>query len=150
MNKIILEGNISRINRCEEKYIWFDICKNEKYITKIGEKKNESSFFSCKIDKNRIKDESIFKIGAWVVVSGIPKSYLDKNGYKQFNIFVLEIEDAKVYNKKDTQDDETISYDTDGVMLWHGKRCESTEASLEEIKEMEEIINRLVHKEEVI
>ena len=25
-----------------------------------------------------------------------------------------------------------ISYDTDGVMLWHGKRCEATPATLEE------------------
>lgn len=47
-------------------------------------------FFSCKIDKNRLKEESIFKIESLVGVSGIPKSYLNKKGYKQFNIFVLE------------------------------------------------------------
>ena len=35
-----------------------------------------------------------------------------------------------------------ISYDTDGVMLWHGKRCESTPATLEEQKEMEELLSR--------
>ena len=29
-DKIVLEGNISRINDNElDKYIWFDICKNE-------------------------------------------------------------------------------------------------------------------------
>lgn len=90
MDKIILEGNISRINETENKYIWFDICKNESYTTKTGEKKNESSFFSCKIDRSKIKNDSIFKVGSWVVVSVIPKSYIDKNGYKQFNIFILE------------------------------------------------------------
>ena len=35
-----------------------------------------------------------------------------------------------------------ISYDTDGVMLWHGKRCEATPATLEEQKEMEELLSR--------
>ena len=35
-----------------------------------------------------------------------------------------------------------ISYDTDGVMLWHGKRCEAIPASPEEIKEMEELLSR--------
>ena len=35
-----------------------------------------------------------------------------------------------------------ISYDTDGVMLWHGKRCEATPASPEEQKEMEELLSR--------
>lgn len=150
MDKIILEGNISRINETEDKYIWFDICKNESYTTKTGEKKNESSFFSCKIDRSRIKNDSIFKVGSWVVVSGIPKSYIDKNGYKQFNIFVLEIEDARVYNINENKEDKIISYDTDGVMLWHGKRCESEPASEEEIKEMQDMINSITHKEEEI
>ncbi len=34
-----------------------------------------------------------------------------------------------------------ISYDTDGVMLWHGVRCESQEATPEEIAEMEELLS---------
>lgn len=44
------------------------------------------------------------------------------------------------YNIKDYQ----ISYDTDGVMLWHGKRCESVQASPEEIAEMEAMIYGIV------
>lgn len=44
------------------------------------------------------------------------------------------------YNIKDQQ----ITYDTDGVMLWHGKRCESVPASPEEIAEMEAMINGIV------
>ena len=35
-----------------------------------------------------------------------------------------------------------ISYDTNGVMLWHGKRCEATPATPEEQKEMEELLSR--------
>ena len=34
-----------------------------------------------------------------------------------------------------------ISYDTDGVMLWHGKRCEATPPSEEELKEMEDLLS---------
>ena len=133
---IILEGNISRINDTEtDKYIWFDICKNERYQTNEGEMKENSSFFSVKIDKD------IFKIGSWIVVTGIPKSYIDKNNIRQFYIFGLKIEDARVYAINNNNKDETISYDTDGVMLWHGKRCEAIPASPEEVAEMEELLN---------
>ena len=34
-----------------------------------------------------------------------------------------------------------ISYDTDGVMLWHGKRCKSVEPTEEERKEMEDLLS---------
>ena len=34
-----------------------------------------------------------------------------------------------------------ISYDTDGVMLWHGKRCESIPPTEEELKEMEDLLS---------
>ena len=50
----------------------------------------------------------------------------------------------KEYNNKINNNKEIfnkiISYDTDGVMLWHGKRCESVEPTEEERKEMEDII----------
>lgn len=139
---IILEGNISRINENDnEKYIWFDICKNERYKTNEGEMKENSSFFSVKIDKERIKNNDVFKIGSWIVVTGIPKSYIDKNNIRQFYIFGLKIEDARVYAINESKIEETISYDTDGVMLWHGKRCEAVQASPEEIAEMEEMLS---------
>ena len=94
-DKIVLEGNISRINDKElDKYIWIDICKNEKYQTKEGEMKENSSFFSVKIDRERIDNKDLFKVGSWIVVTGIPKSFLDKNNMKQFYIFALKIEDA--------------------------------------------------------
>jgi len=48
VDKIVLEGNISRINDNNiDNYIWFDICKNEKYKNKQGEEKVETSFFSA-------------------------------------------------------------------------------------------------------
>ena len=55
-----------------------------------------------------------------------------------------EITYMKEYNNKINNNKEIfnkiISYDTDGVMLWHGKRCKSVEPTEEERKEMEDII----------
>ena len=49
-----------------------------------------------------------------------------------------EITYMKEYNNKINNNKEIfnkiISYDTDGVMLWHGKRCESVEPTEEERK----------------
>lgn len=144
-DKIVLEGNISRINNKElDKYIWFDICKNEKYQTKEGEMKENSSFFSVKIDRERIDNKDLFKVGSWIVVTGIPKSFLDKNNMKQFYIFALKIEDAKIFkinDEKQNSQSPKITYDPDGVMVWDGKRCESTPATPEEIAEMEDLLS---------
>ena len=144
-DKIVLEGNISRINDKElDKYIWFDICKNEKYQTKEGEMKENSSFFSVKIDKERIDNKDLFKVGSWIVVTGIPKSFLDKNNMKQFYIFALKIEDAKIFkinDEKQNSQSPKITYDPDGVMVWNGKRCESEPATPEEIAEMEDLLS---------
>ena len=144
-DKIVLEGNISRINDKElDKYIWFDICKNEKYQTKEGEMKENSSFFSVKIDRERIYNKDLFKVGSWIVVTGIPKSFLDKNNMKQFYIFALKIEDAKIFKINDeiqNSQSPKITYDPDGVMVWDGKRCESTPATPEEIAEMEDLLS---------
>src|SRR5574344_304743 len=144
-DKIVLEGNISRINDKElDKYIWFDICKNEKYQTKEGEMKENSSFFSVKIDRERIYNKDLFKVGSWIVVTGIPKSFLDKNNMKQFYIFALKIEDAKIFkinDEKQNSQSPKITYDPDGVMVWDGKRCESEPATPEEIAEMEDLLS---------
>ena len=49
------------------------------------------------------------------------------------------------YNYKNNSEsnilNDIISYDTDGVMLWHGKRCESTPCTIKEQKEMEELLS---------
>lgn len=56
-----------------------------------------------------------------------------------------EITYMKEYNNKINNNKEIfnkiISYDTDGVMLWHGKRCELVEPTEEERKEMEDLLS---------
>lgn len=52
-----------------------------------------------------------------------------------------EITYMKEYNNNKEIFNKIISYDTDGVMLWHGKRCESVEPTEEERKEMEDLLS---------
>ena len=142
VDKIILEGNISRINDNQiDNFIWFDICKNEKYRTKQGEEKIDTSFFSAKIDRSKIQNNDLFKVGSWVVITGIPKSYLDKNNYKKFYMFTLDIKGAREYMNPKEENNSIISYDEDGVMLWHGKRCEAIPCTEEEQKELDEMLS---------
>lgn len=138
---IIMDGNISSINEnIEDKYTWFDICQNNTYKDKEGKDVKETSFFSAKINKEKLKDLSLFNIGSFIVVEGIPKSYIDKNKVKRFYIFVLNIYDALTYKRK-SQADLEIDYDTDGTMLWNRKRCEATPPSKEEKQEMDNILS---------
>ena len=81
----------------------------------------------------------------YLQTKGIPKGYLDKNGYRQNYIHATEI------NGVETNEDilnQVISYDTDGVMLWNGKRCESIPTTKEEQLEIQEMINKLCGKDD--
>ena len=45
------------------------------------------------------------------------------------------------YNNKINNKGPIICYDSDDVMLWNGKRCESEEATLEEMEELELLLS---------
>lgn len=140
VDKIILEGNISRINdNGIDNLIWFDICKNERYKNKLGEEQIVTSFFSAKIERTKV-NKDLFKIGSWVIITGIPKSYLDKSNNKNFYVFTLEMKSARD-KKQENSNGPIISSDKDGVMLWNGKRCESTPCTKEEQEEMERLLS---------
>ena len=120
----------------DKDYIWFDITRNEYYKDKEGNMKNNPSFFSARINKS-LKNKYIFDTNIEVVIKGIPKGFVDKKGYRQNYIHVTEINGVElsenIFNK-------IISYDTDGVMLWNGVRCESEPCTDEELKELEELL----------
>lgn len=140
-SSIIIDGNISSINEnIDEKYTWFDICQNNTYKNKEGLDVNEASFFTAKINKEKLKNLNLFNIGSYVVLQGIPKSYIDKNKIKRFYIYVLEIYDALTY-KKNSKNQLVIDYDSDGVMVWNGNRCEVIPPTEEEKREMDEILS---------
>ena len=130
---ILVHGIITSIkDNVDNKFIWFDIRKDEYYKDKDGKMKNNPSFFSVRVSKNmKYKLETNIEI----IVKGIPKGFVDKNGYRQNYIHATDINGLET-NKYD----EIISYDTDGVMLWNGKRCESIPMSKEEQEEIDKLI----------
>lgn len=133
---ILIHGIITNIKEnVDKQFIWFDIRKDEYYKDKDGNMKNNSSFFSVRISKS-MSHKYILNTNIEVVVKGIPKGFIDKNGYRQNYIHALEINgiDTNRYNQ-------IITYDADGIMIWHGKKCESNKASKEEIQELEKLIS---------
>lgn len=60
-----------------------------------------------------------------------------KKGLRQNYIHITEI-NGLVLNKEIP--DQVISYDNNGVMLWHNKICENKSLSKKEEKELEEIL----------
>ena len=97
--------------------------------------KNNPSFFSVRISKS-ISHKYTLNTNIEVVVKGIPKGYIDKNGYRQNYIHATEINGLDINRYEDA-----ISFDTDGTMLWHGKRCESKKLSKKELDELSKIIS---------
>lgn len=142
---ILVHGKIINIkNNVDEKYIWFDISKDEYFKDKDGKLKNYPSFFSARISKT-IANKYILDTNIEIVVKDIPKGYLDKYGYRQNYIHVTEINGV---NTNEDVINNIISYDTDGVMLWNGKRCESIPTTLEEQLEIQEMINKICGKDD--
>lgn len=103
---------------------------------KEGNIKNNPSFFSARISKT-LRHKYILDTNVEVVIKGIPKGFVDKKGYRQNYIHITEINGLEL---NENVFDKIISYDTDGVMLWNGKRCESEPCSEEELKELEELL----------
>ena len=87
---IVYSGRISSIRRnVDKQYIWFDIGKLEFYTDKDGIVKSNSSFFSARI--NRCYENKInIHLNDKVTIRGIPKGYVDKRGFRQNYIHVLE------------------------------------------------------------
>ena len=146
-DSINLTGNISKINSDEiNNYIWFDICKNEKYRDKNGETKVNSSFFSARIKKDKANNLDFFKVGSWINLRGIPKSYIDRDGIKKFYILVLEIEDMNSKLNKESDSNVILSGETSSSIIWQGKSYDKQEMDQETREELENIINQ--YKEE--
>lgn len=116
--------------------MFFDIVQNDK----IDDKTYNSSFYKIRLNSDLInKYENILYKGNNVYINGYLHSY-KKDTRLIYYIYPKEI---KVLDKDFNLEEETpmISYDTDGVMLWHGKRCEATPPSEEELKEMEDLLS---------
>lgn len=124
MNKdyIKYHGTITNIRENVDKnYIWFDICQKQTYKDTNGTDRTNLSFFSARINKNtkinlKIKDE--------IYVEGIPKGYVDKNGFRQNYIHVENL------SKKEIQPTYNNEY-------WNDKKIEPNYVTKEEQKDFE-------------
>ena len=137
INETIISGEINSI--CESdignEYIKFGM------TLKKYSKSNEKVYISLNIksDLYNIYKDLFFK-GSFIFIKGYNNSYIDRN--KNIKQFITVTEVSNNYNEimkgKSTP---YIRYDPDGVMVWNGKRCESTPLTDEELKEFEDLLS---------
>ena len=126
-----------KIDINNNKFMFFDIVQNEMIDNKI----NNSSFYKIRLNNNLIIKYKEFLIkGNNLYIDGYLHSY-KKDTRLIYYIYPKEIikldENFNIENEIPL-----ISYDADGVMLWHGKRCEAIPPTDEELKEIENLLNR--------
>ena len=136
INHVLLSGIIVNIKEGIGGYILFTM-KCEKY----SESKYNFVYVSLSIYEdlyNIYKD--IFVKDNEIFIKGYVNSYVDNN--KNYKMFISVIGVSKSYEQLiEGKKTPYIRFDPDGVMVWNGKRCESTPLSEEELKEMDELLN---------
>ena len=136
INQVLLSGIIVNIKEGIGGYILFTMkCK------KYSESKYNFVYVSLSIYEdlyNIYKD--IFVKDNEIFIKGYVNSYVDNN--KNYKMFISVIGVSKSYEQLiECKKTPYIRFDPDGVMVWNGKRCESTPLSEEELKEMDELLN---------
>lgn len=136
INHILLSGIIVNIKEGIGGYILFTMkCK------KYSESKYNFIYVSLSIYEdlyNIYKD--IFVKDNEIFIKGYINSYVDNN--RNYKMFISVIGVSKSYEQLiECKKTPYIRFDPDGVMVWNGKRCESTPLSEEELKEMDELLN---------
>ena len=136
INHVLLSGIIVNIKEGIGGYILFTMkCK------KYSESKYNFVYVSLSIYEdlyNIYKD--IFVKDNEIFIKGYINSYVDNN--RNYKMFISVIGVSKSYEQLiECKKTPYIRFDPDGVMVWNGKRCESTPLSDEELKEMDELLN---------
>ena len=138
LNDIKLSGFINSITDTDDMYIKFGMT-----CIKNANELNKNIFVSLNINRdlyNKYKD--FFVKGKKVYVRGYLNSFSDKNKKIQNFITVTDIFDCyNSFSKNIKEPEPIIRYDSDGVMVWNGKRCESIPLAEEELKEMEKLLS---------
>ena len=141
-NKIELIGKITSLSYERKdingkRLMFFDIVQNDK----LDNNSYSSSFYKVKLNEELLnKYQDIIKVSNNIYIIGYLNSYLKDNQ----NIYYIYPKEIKLLDKNYKLEDDDIpmiDYDTDGVMLWHGKRCEAIPPSEEELKEMEDLLS---------
>lgn len=132
-NEVILSGIINNIYD-KNKYIIFGLtCNNYS-------KSNNKCYISLRIYENLYyKYKDFFVVGNKVFIKGYLNSYSDKNKVIFNYVMVSDIST----NSNDIlkgRSSPHIRYDSDGVMVWDGKRCEAIPPTKEELEEMNNLL----------
>lgn len=136
LNKMLLSGIINGVVDTNDKYIKFGIT-TRKYT--IMEDKNVYVSLNIARELYHIYKDYFIK-GNKIYVKGYLNSYIDKN--KKIQSFITVIAVAKTFEEIiKGRKAPHIREDDDGVLIWNGNRCESTPATLEEQKEMENLLS---------
>ena len=113
-----------------------------RYFAEIfGVSKNTISTSINKLVRNNIL---ISKIDKTQINTSKRYLFLHDNVWAKKNIGITDLSDTSIiknsnYNNK-RNNNKIIDYDTDGVMLWNGVRCESKPCSEKETKELEKLL----------
>ena len=138
-NEVIVSGIISNITDTDDMYINFSIIhkKHSKDSTK-------SIYVSLSILRELFnKYLDYFNKGNKVFIKGYLNSYLSKNNEYKSYISVTDVSDDPK-GIIDGRKGPHIRYDSDGVMIWNGKRCEYEYVSEEEKQEFRKEINGII------
>lgn len=138
INETIISGEINSIceNDIGSVYIKFGM------TLKKYSKSNEKVYISLNI-KNDLYSiyKDLFYKGNIIFIKGYNNSYIDKN--KNIKPFITVTNVSNNYEElMNGRKSPYIRYDSDGIMVWNGKRCESKEATPEEQKEMEDLLKQ--------
>ncbi len=135
-NEIKISGTINNITDTNDKYIKYGLT-SFKYT--LNGKSN--IYVSLNISRelyNTYKD--LFLKGNKIFVKGYLNTYIDRFGKIQTFITTTDIS-ANPSDITIGRKEPHIRYDSDGVMVWNGKRCESISPTKEELQEMEELLS---------
>ena len=96
------------------------------------------------LDFKYIRNENLVKQRSVTLTSNVWNQISNNEVVnKKEDITYMKEYNNKINNNKEIFN-KIISYDTDGVMLWNGKRCESVEPTEEERKEMENLLSEFM------
>lgn len=134
-NEVLLSGIINVITDTNGKYIKFGLTTN-KYTLNEAKK----VYVSLNISRELFNTYNDYFIkGNKVFIKGYLNSYIDQNKKIQIFITVTDISNnpSNITNGRKSPH---MRYDSDGVMVWNGKRCEAIPPTKEELAEMEELL----------
>lgn len=120
----------------------------EDTVSKYIKRLESFGFINCKYDykeQNKIKRTIYLTDDTWGKQTNTnslnERSYTGCKPQYNINSNIKKNNKDNIYNK-------IIDYDTDGVMLWHGKRCEAFPMSDEETNEMEDLLAPFIDNDE--